>query len=238
MDGPRWRQNDASGGLWNGLSHQRHDAFRHKQSFRRIATDAKWHNSYGSGSADNRNSFHCGCHKRDRDEKNNATSTLSSIAIGDTVVVQGTVSGTNVTATTIRDGVMMRTPGAGMGMGRGNYASSTSPITGNGEPVVAGKVTSINGTTLAITNASNVSYTVDASNAKIVKGGTTGTATISNIAVGDQVVVQGTVSGSSVTATSVIDQVGGGANAPPNGAPGAKGFFGSIGSFFSHLFGF
>ena len=39
--------------------------------------------------------------------KNNAASMVSSIAVGDTISVQGTVSGTNVTATSIRDGVMM-----------------------------------------------------------------------------------------------------------------------------------
>ncbi len=36
--------------------------------------------------------------------KNNTASTVSGIVVGDTVMVQGTVSGTNVTATAIRDG--------------------------------------------------------------------------------------------------------------------------------------
>ena len=61
--------------------------------------------------------------------KNGAASTVSAIAVGDTVMVQGTVSGTNVTAKTIRDGV-----------GQGQPA-----IQGNGQPVVAGTVTAING---------------------------------------------------------------------------------------------
>ena len=38
--------------------------------------------------------------------KNNATSTLSSVAVGDRIFAQGKVSGTSVAATTIRDGVM------------------------------------------------------------------------------------------------------------------------------------
>src|ERR1035437_4641276 len=36
--------------------------------------------------------------------KNNATSTISSIAVGDTIFVQGTVTGTNIVATSIIDG--------------------------------------------------------------------------------------------------------------------------------------
>ncbi len=39
--------------------------------------------------------------------KNNATSSVSAIVVGDTVAVQGSVSGTAVTATTIRDGLSM-----------------------------------------------------------------------------------------------------------------------------------
>ena len=35
--------------------------------------------------------------------KNNATSTISSIVVGDAIAVQGTINGTNVTATTIRE---------------------------------------------------------------------------------------------------------------------------------------
>ena len=46
-------------------------------------------------------------------DKNGAASTLSAIAIGDNVMVVGTISGTTVTATTIRDGV----PQGGMGRG-------------------------------------------------------------------------------------------------------------------------
>ena len=45
--------------------------------------------------------------------KDNATSTLSGIAVGDTVVVQGTLNGTNVIATNIRDGLMRGPQGQG-----------------------------------------------------------------------------------------------------------------------------
>ncbi len=162
--------------------------------------------------------------------KSNATSSVSAIAVGDTVMIQGTVSGANVTATKIFDGKF------GMGMrpgGNMQHASSTLQIVGNGEPVVAGKITAISGTTLTITNSGNVTYTIDASSAKVTKPGVTG-ASVSSIAIGDQVIVQGNVNGTSVTASSVIDQTN---SAKPQGR-GMGGFFGSIGSFFSHLFGF
>ena len=158
--------------------------------------------------------------------KANATSSIASVAVGDTVMVQGTVNGTNITATKIFDGfVMGMRPGAGM-----PHGTSTPQTMGNGEPVIGGKVASINGTTITITNGGNATYTVDASAAKITKPGVTN-ASASNISVGDQVVVQGTVNGTSITATSVMDQT----NAI---RPQAKGFFGSIGSFFGRLFGF
>ena len=145
--------------------------------------------------------------------KNGTSSTLSAIATGDTVMVQGTISGTNVTATKINDGVV---PGAMMGRGgmRGGFgkngtstmwsASTTAGFQGNGEPVIGGAVAGISGTTLTVTNASNVTYTIDAASSTIIKNGTS--TAFSNIAVGDNVIVQGTVNGTSVTASSVIDQ--------------------------------
>ena len=170
--------------------------------------------------------------------KNNATSTISSIAVGDTVMVQGTISGTNVTATMIRDGV--RAPGQ-MGQGKAPTGQTPSPILGNGQPVVAGTISVINGSTLTITNKSNVTYTVDASSAKIYQGQNTAS-TLSILKVGDAVVVQGAVNGTSITASTVIDQAkpAGSENSNDNGGNGKphQGFFGGIGAFFSHLFGF
>lgn len=177
--------------------------------------------------------------------KNNASSSVSAIAAGDQVFVRGTVSGTNVAATMVRDGVM---PGGGSGRGRGmggfNFASSSprrsnsSPIQGNGQPVVAGKVATISGTTLTVTNQSNLTYTVDASNAQVMQGKTT--STLSAVAVGDTVVVQGTVNGTAITASSLIDQKPAPAagSTSANTPAGAPGLLGRIGGFFMHLFGF
>ena len=179
--------------------------------------------------------------------KSGATTTISSIADGDMVMVQGTISGTNVTATMVRDGVngiggkrsAPENPGNDFSR-NGTTTRTTSSIQGNGEPVVGGNISSISGEIVTITNASNVSYTVDATTAKIVKNGAT--TTISALAIGDNIIAQGTVNGTSVTASSIIDQ-GTGAHASsttPNATPSRSsfGFLGSIGNFFKHLFGF
>jgi hypothetical protein len=165
--------------------------------------------------------------------KNGTAGNLSSIVAGDTIMAQGTLTGTNLVATTIRDGqVGMRGGPNGNKSGTQPTSPLASPIAGNGQPVIAGSVSAINGSSLTVTNKSNVTYTVDASNAKIVQGQTT--ISISGLTVGDLVVVQGTVNGNNVTASSVIDQ-----KAPTTtSTPAHKGFFGSIGSFFSHIFGF
>ncbi len=165
--------------------------------------------------------------------KSGAASSVSAIATGDMVMVMGTVNGTSVTATSIRDGMMM-----GRGMGAGMHkpmpnASTTPLITGNGEPVIGGSITAISGTTLTVTTKSGTAYTVDATSATITKGNAV--STLSSVATGDNVVVQGTVNGTSVTASSVLDQ----GAAPAAGAkPAPHGILGAIGGFFTHLFGF
>lgn len=168
--------------------------------------------------------------------KNNVVSTVSAIAVGDTVGVQtqAAITGTNVVATTIRDGIMAR-PGMGFGrgQGQGSTGTTTSPITGNGQPIVAGKISSVSGSTISIVNSSNVTYTVDASNAKIVQGNTT--ASVSNLNTGDTIIVQGTVNGTSIVASSVIDQTKPATSGQTSSHPS---FFGGIGQFFMHLFGF
>ncbi len=177
--------------------------------------------------------------------KTNAASTVSVIAVGDMVAVQGTVSGTNVTATTIHDGMMRMMRGEHDGMfGKGAHSASSTPggtasqfPAGNGQPVIGGAVTAITGNSLTVTNKSNVTYTIDATSAKVSKASVTG-ATVSSISVGDNVVIQGTINGTAVTASSVIDQ--GTAPSSTGTTPPAHrgGFMGAVGGFFSHLFGF
>ncbi len=150
-------------------------------------------------------------------------------------MVQGTLTDTNIVATLIRDGRTGK-PGMGIGTGAGRpgeMMGSSTEIVGNGQPVVAGTISAINGTSLTVTTKSNLTYTVDATNAKVIGGKTD--ETLSSVVVGDSVLVQGAVNGTSVTASSIVDHStsakGKNANAP-------QGFFGGIGSFFMHLFGF
>ncbi|MEI6478756.1 MAG: DUF5666 domain-containing protein [bacterium] len=165
--------------------------------------------------------------------KGNATSSLSNIAVGDNLSVQGTITGTNVVATKIFDGI------AG---GKENpeqtgkkEGQTTSSILGNGEPVVAGTISAIDGNTVTVTNKSNIAYTVDATNSKVMKGNAT--SSVASLVVGDSILVQGSVNGNSITSSTIIDQTNTTSNST-NNKQGSTGFFGGIGQFFMHLFGF
>lgn len=119
---------------------------------------------------------------------------VSAIAVGDTVHVMGTLNGTTVTATNIIDGVGMMMPRDGE---RGEMGHGTM-----------GTVSAISGTTLTVTTRENTAYTVDFSSAKIVKavkGSAPATITAAGISNGDTVLVQGTVNGTSIAATQIID---------------------------------
>ncbi len=194
--------------------------------------------------------------------KGGASSTIASVNVGDKVLARGTISGTTVTATAIYDGVLGPNMNPGGPMWRANdegtstwdrwNGSSTWPsrptgtalalLQGNGEPIVGGTVTAVNNGMFTITNAGKVTYSIDAEQATVVKDNAT--SSYAAIAVNDRVIVQGTVNGTSVTASSVIDQgpVPSAATATstftrgPMG--GIGGFFGGIGLFFRHLFGF
>jgi len=162
--------------------------------------------------------------------KNQATSTLAGLAVGDTVAVSGTISGDSVKATYIRDGQFMRPNG---GKGPGMMTGGNAPVQGNGQPVIGGKITAVSGSTVTVTNSANVTYSVDDSAAKIVKYGSTAAAT--DLAVGDPVVVQGAVSDSSVSAANIFDQA---VKATAGSTHSNPGFFGTIGNFFKRIFGF
>lgn len=170
--------------------------------------------------------------------KGSATSTVSTILVGDTVMIKGTITGTNVVATTIRDSVM-RSIGK-MPEGKPDVNSRT-PLTlpaGNGQPVVGGNVTAISGNSITVVNSSNVTYTIDVATAKVMKKGVT-TATLSNMAVGDSVIVQGAVNGTSVAASAILDQGTLPSSTSTSTTPEKRGgIMSSIGGFFSHLFGF
>ena len=125
---------------------------------------------------------------------------VADIKVGDTIGAQGTVNGTNVTATNIHDGKMPMMGGKGFG-GHGR---------GHG---IHGTVASISGNTLTVTatnpqDNTTSTYTVDASSAKVLKGDGTSRptdSTLSAVAVGDEVMVAGEVSGTNITAKMLID---------------------------------
>ncbi len=169
--------------------------------------------------------------------RNNATSTISSITKGDLILVQGTTNGTNIVATIVRDDFR---PGLGIANGNKNgQKNNTNQIQGNKQPVVMGTVSMINGSTIIITNNNNVQYTIDVTNAKILKNNAT--TTILGIAKGDSVFVQGTINGtSSITASMVFvaqNKLANQAENQPIKQEQNKSIFTTIGNFFSHLFG-
>lgn len=133
------------------------------------------------------------------------TVTGSGIAVGDTVMVNGSITTATMTAKDIRDG---------------DFPKPTPPA-------ATGKVTAVNGTTITLSGMAmpttkgakptETTYTVDVSGATITKVAqpaakgdkpTETTISASGIAVGDMLMVEGTVSGTSVTATKVTDGAG------------------------------
>ncbi|MFA6050418.1 MAG: DUF5666 domain-containing protein [Candidatus Paceibacterota bacterium] len=151
--------------------------------------------------------------------KGGATTTVSAIAVGDVVLVQGTINGSTIDAKVIHSGVR----------NKDKEKEDKPKILNNGQPVIAGKVTAVSSTTITVMGGASTTYTVNATNAKFVVKGNAST-TISSIEVGDNVIVQGTVNGSSVVATTVIEK-----GAEDNKG---KGFFGRIGNFFKSFFWF
>lgn len=79
-----------------------------------------------------------------------------------------------------------------------------------GRPGMGGAVAAINGTTLTITSQDGTTYTVDTAKAKITRGfgPNTETLALTDIKVGDKIGVMGTISGTNITAKTIIDGVG------------------------------
>jgi hypothetical protein len=127
--------------------------------------------------------------------KDGATGSVSSLAVGDMIMAEGTVNGTSVTATAIHDG---KGPGMGHGMGPGGRGMG---------PGIQGTVSGMSGNTITVTGSNGTTYTVNASSATVDK---LQQLSVSDIRVGDTVGIQGQVSGSSVTAKHIMDGI------PPN----------------------
>lgn len=125
------------------------------------------------------------------------TGNISSIKVGDKVVVNGTWSDATATGTTKT--IVATTVSVGLTL--------PGAIFHDVHPGTVGKVTAINGTTITITGMpdprtkTTKTFTVDASNAVVMKS--SGTSNLSAITVGSIVLVEGTVSGSTITATNI-----------------------------------
>lgn len=181
-----------------------------------------------------------------RIQKNKETGTIASIVVGDTIAVNGTIADSKIAAKIIIAGT---TP-AGIPKPKAQKEKEQKKIErenddapadikafmdsmGDGQPIIAGTITAISGSTITITNKSNVTYTVNAANAAITRG-TTKKAAVSTLAVGDALVAQGAINDNTVTATMIISKP-----TPANTAVGVKvGLFGKIGNFFGRIFGF
>ena len=103
-------------------------------------------------------------------------------------MVEGTLSGSTITATEIHSGM----PG-GMGGMKGEH--------GRG---VMGQVTAVSGTTITVTGKDGKTYTIDAGSATINK---MITISASDVKVGDTLGVEGTLSGTNVTAQHIMDGI-------------------------------
>ncbi len=134
----------------------------------------------------------------------------NQVKVGDNLMVIGTASSANITATKIIDGAFI-----------GQHKLNPQNDNRLGfKPSAIGTVSAINGNIITLTGRnfaakSNTTYTVDASSATITKltvpptkgSKPASTAiTISQIKVGDTLIVHGTVSGTNIQATTIRDR--------------------------------
>ena len=122
--------------------------------------------------------------------KSGGAGSVSSFAVGDMIFAEGTITGTNVVATKISDGF------EGRGFGHGGPGRMGHGVTGT--------VTAVSGSTITVTGKDGKSYTVNASAAQVSK---MVTESLSDIVVGDTIGVQGEVSGTSITANHIMDDM-------------------------------
>lgn len=153
--------------------------------------------------------------------------TISDIKVGDMIIVEGAVTGTTVAATEIH-----------IGWFKAKWEKAKDSFVTSGDPVIGGTVTAVSGTTITTKNKSDVSYTIEAKDSKFMTKGSSEASTISDIEVGDNILVQGTINNASVTAKLIIDtsfKVDDNGNT--SGDKGEhRGFFKRVGGFFKGWF--
>jgi hypothetical protein len=152
--------------------------------------------------------------------------TISDIKVGDMVVVEGTVTGNSVAATEIH-----------IGWFKAKWEDAKDSFVTSGDPVIGGTVTVVSDSTITIKNKDDVTYTVNAKDAKIVRKGFDASV-LSDIKVGDNILVQGVVNNTTVTAKLIIDtSFKFDMNGNTSGDNGKhRGFFSRVGLFFKGWF--
>lgn len=134
-------------------------------------------------------------------------------------LIGGAAAGVGLTAFAKDEGA--KTGGMVGLMHEGTHATSTPGI-GIGVRMhqdVAGTVTAINGSTITVTALAGGTYTIDATNANIKKfaaSSTPAVITIGSVAVGDKVLIRGSITTASMTAGDIFD------GAPPMRIPGKE----------------
>jgi hypothetical protein len=133
--------------------------------------------------------------------KSGTTTSIGSIQINDKIAVIGTVSGTNITAKVIIDGILPQTTGppagkkGGLGASSGHNRSFASSTLSFVRPTTIGSVSYIidsSSFTLAErTKTGKTTMTINTDSSTMFREGTT-TASFSNLAVGNLVAVTGT----------------------------------------------
>jgi hypothetical protein len=120
--------------------------------------------------------------------------TATDIKTGDRIFAIGTLSGTNVAATSVRD--------LGQMSGRKNKPPMNKPSN-----MFTGTVTAVNSSIITAIGWNKTTYTINVGTAKLTKGMGKDAATIalSDIKAGDRISAVGAVSGTTVAATSVRD---------------------------------
>ena len=132
-----------------------------------------------------------------------STLTLGALRVGERVMVRGTLSGSTVSATALA--VQPAGPGRGQGPA-GRHPG------GPGPGLLHGVITAINGGVLTLQRqgpGGSGTLTVDTTSATVFRGGPgakSSTLTLGALRVGERVMVRGTLSGSTVSATAVAVQ--------------------------------
>jgi len=121
------------------------------------------------------------------------TIAITDIAVGDRIFAIGTLNGTSVSATSVRD--------------MGQTGAKNDVMKNKTLNMFSGTVTAVSGSMVTATGRNKTSYTIDASAAKLTKGmGKNAVAiALTDIKVGDMISASGAISGTTVNATSVRD---------------------------------